>query len=252
MKRIFFRISIVSFFLLFLFSHSFCLFFRFNTIIKEINDFKASIETSGGNNKHKIEESTKKSENFYKSEENISSNGLKLYKFFLNFFVSSDTSEVKPKTKSKIIVPKMTKKKEFSESFFEKVIITDLMFIYALAEIFISISLAFIVIPVIIITRNLLKSCKKNKIKEKFVNNEYDIKKIIKKNNITYEDVCSICLDEILKDNCYDHCEKTNTFGHLNCHHNFHSNCIKEWIKMDKNTCPFCRQQISTIMYLEM
>ncbi len=41
---------------------------------------------------------------------------------------------------------------------------------------------------------------------------------------------CTICMDEITR---YD--KKT-----LNCNHNFHINCINEWLR-ESNTCPICR-----------
>jgi len=46
---------------------------------------------------------------------------------------------------------------------------------------------------------------------------------------------CCICLDNITN-------IKTIKFG---CDHQFHSNCILDWIKRDNNrTCPFCREII--------
>jgi hypothetical protein len=45
---------------------------------------------------------------------------------------------------------------------------------------------------------------------------------------------CCICLDNITN-------IKTIKFG---CNHQFHSNCILDWIKRDNNRCPLCREII--------
>lgn len=41
---------------------------------------------------------------------------------------------------------------------------------------------------------------------------------------------CSICLDNVL-----------NAVQCRQCRHNFHENCLTEWLK-DSNVCPHCRQ----------
>jgi hypothetical protein len=38
----------------------------------------------------------------------------------------------------------------------------------------------------------------------------------------------------------------------LNCGHQFCRSCIKNWIQHDKNTCPICRETISTHLILEL
>jgi len=49
-------------------------------------------------------------------------------------------------------------------------------------------------------------------------------------------EVCSICLADM---NSADDVELEK------CGHSFHSSCIGEWIRRDKNTCPCCRSPIS-------
>jgi hypothetical protein len=44
--------------------------------------------------------------------------------------------------------------------------------------------------------------------------------------------LCSICLDKIENEKVY-----------LSCHHSFHSKCLTESLKYNKN-CPYCRQEI--------
>ena len=48
------------------------------------------------------------------------------------------------------------------------------------------------------------------------------------------ENKCSICLEEYTRE--YDIIE-------LNCEHQYHKKCIKEWFKINKN-CPQCRKNI--------
>lgn len=45
---------------------------------------------------------------------------------------------------------------------------------------------------------------------------------------------CTICFENILfEDNCI-----------TNCNHNFCKNCLNEWFKKNKDTCPLCRTKI--------
>ena len=55
--------------------------------------------------------------------------------------------------------------------------------------------------------------------------NEYNI-------NFEHNDVCSICLDNI---------EKNNLIIKLKCNHIFHSSCIKEYLKNYNRNCPICK-----------
>lgn len=45
---------------------------------------------------------------------------------------------------------------------------------------------------------------------------------------------CSICYDEV---------KEGEEIIHLPCKHNFHGECIKEWLKKEK-VCPLCKQEI--------
>ena len=47
---------------------------------------------------------------------------------------------------------------------------------------------------------------------------------------------CCFCLDKI----CYDDAKP------LRCGHEFHENCINEWLRIGKTTCPECRADCST------
>jgi hypothetical protein len=49
---------------------------------------------------------------------------------------------------------------------------------------------------------------------------------------------CSICLDTF---SCLS---KIKT---LECNHSFHSDCIKEWLRI-RPTCPLCRKNVDTIL----
>ena len=56
----------------------------------------------------------------------------------------------------------------------------------------------------------------------------------INNTNIKNNEMCIICLDKIdFKERHFLHC------GHF-----FHCCCINKWIKMDKNKCPTCKQDI--------
>ena len=54
-------------------------------------------------------------------------------------------------------------------------------------------------------------------------------------NNVINDDKCSICLETLM----------FNSKMTI-CNHKFHKDCIYEWIKNDKNTCPLCRTNLST------
>ncbi|CAK90316.1 unnamed protein product (macronuclear) [Paramecium tetraurelia] len=49
------------------------------------------------------------------------------------------------------------------------------------------------------------------------------------------QDDCTICLQKL-----NDELEVRQTC----CHHNFHSLCIKEWLKNNKKECPVCRSNL--------
>lgn len=48
------------------------------------------------------------------------------------------------------------------------------------------------------------------------------------------ENKCSICLEEYIEN---------NNIIKLNCEHQYHKECIKEWLKINNN-CPQCRKNI--------
>ena len=48
------------------------------------------------------------------------------------------------------------------------------------------------------------------------------------------DDVCVICLLQL--------CEENNTVVELNCVHQFHSDCIQEWLN-HKRECPLCKKK---------
>lgn len=48
------------------------------------------------------------------------------------------------------------------------------------------------------------------------------------------DDVCVICLLQL--------CEENNTVVELNCVHQFHSDCIQQWLN-HKNECPLCKKK---------
>lgn len=56
---------------------------------------------------------------------------------------------------------------------------------------------------------------------------------------------CSICFD-ILDSRNEMTTKKTDT-----CVHAFHSDCLKEWLKV-KNTCPNCRTEVSNKIYSDL
>ena len=68
----------------------------------------------------------------------------------------------------------------------------------------------------------------------------------IKEKQIKYEDVCSICIDEILiEDGSTTDCCR-NTF-HKSCIHKLCENKVKNLTHLDKVRCPLCRTEIPII-----
>ena len=51
------------------------------------------------------------------------------------------------------------------------------------------------------------------------------------------DNVCSICLDTLLEG---------MRVGKLTCHHEFHADCLKTWLKL-KNRCPLCSAQAAGV-----
>ncbi|GFR07004.1 hypothetical protein TNCT_555891 [Trichonephila clavata] len=46
--------------------------------------------------------------------------------------------------------------------------------------------------------------------------------------------ICPICLSV----------NDSETYTLIGCLHTFHSNCLRQWIEMNKSTCPYCRHEI--------
>ena len=63
--------------------------------------------------------------------------------------------------------------------------------------------------------------------------NEPEIVEYILDNDLP--DVCPVCICDMKKVNC---------ISCLPCEHNFHSQCINEWLQNYNNNCPLCRHQI--------
>ena len=83
--------------------------------------------------------------------------------------------------------------------------------------------------------------CKNNndeEITENIINENNDSEKVIDDIGITYkyngeEKTCSICLEEI---------KKNNLIKQLKCFHIYHINCINEWLNI-KKICPECNYE---------
>ena len=60
--------------------------------------------------------------------------------------------------------------------------------------------------------------------------------KVVPSNNI--DENCSICLSDITTEEQIN--KNQEIIKQLNCGHNFHTECINEWTKLN-NTCPICR-----------
>ncbi|EAS04016.2 zinc finger, C3HC4 type (RING finger) protein (macronuclear) [Tetrahymena thermophila SB210] len=54
-------------------------------------------------------------------------------------------------------------------------------------------------------------------------------------NEFKYDNTCSICQEDI----------QSGKIVSFECNHIFHSQCIRQWLKTKKNTCPNCRVSIS-------
>ncbi|EYU41092.1 hypothetical protein MIMGU_mgv1a018672mg, partial [Erythranthe guttata] len=48
-------------------------------------------------------------------------------------------------------------------------------------------------------------------------------------------EVCAVCLDDL--------CQENNNIGALECNHEYHSDCIKKWLRV-KNFCPMCKSVV--------
>ena len=59
--------------------------------------------------------------------------------------------------------------------------------------------------------------------------------KKIKESDPLIENVCSICLENFKKGECYKK---------LVCNHVFHKKCIDPWLKKDHSDCPYCRTKV--------
>lgn len=71
---------------------------------------------------------------------------------------------------------------------------------------------------------------RKEKLYKKYIKRTTEVKETSKKSN----EICVICQDDFKEDN---ECSK------LYCGHNFHPECIKEWIS-HKKTCPLCNTKL--------
>ena len=61
---------------------------------------------------------------------------------------------------------------------------------------------------------------------------------IMTENDINNNIICSICTDNL---------EKNNTvIKTLDCNHQYHTDCIDIWLK-EHNTCPLCRQEVKRV-----
>ena len=64
-----------------------------------------------------------------------------------------------------------------------------------------------------------------------------------KENNFVTNDYkCSICLDSL---------EENNIITLLNCNHQFHESCLKQWT-INNNTCPLCRTVVTSLFYAKI
>ncbi|EYU23266.1 hypothetical protein MIMGU_mgv11b023107mg [Erythranthe guttata] len=72
---------------------------------------------------------------------------------------------------------------------------------------------------------------------------EEDIEKSLKIRNSCRkgeDEICAICLDDMIK-SCEKEKEETTTaIGSLGCGHEYHVCCIKRWLRT-KNSCPLCK-----------
>jgi hypothetical protein len=119
----------------------------------------------------------------------------------------------------------------------------DFMLIYSISAILISIFIAFICLPIIFFFRKRVKFLNNYKIKEEKIVKVEELNELLCK--FEMDQICSICLDRVMK-----YKKEGDLLGHLNCRHYFHKICILEWIKRNKQTCPFCRKIINSVKYL--
>ena len=73
--------------------------------------------------------------------------------------------------------------------------------------------------------------CTKQKIKDYY--NYYQKKETLKEKLIIYDDICSICLENLKNKKCVI----------LSCEHIYHKICIQKWLKKN-DSCPNCRINI--------
>ena len=66
-----------------------------------------------------------------------------------------------------------------------------------------------------------------------------DINKYYSNTSLTPMKQCCICIDDF---------KSVDDIVVLDCKHNFHTNCIKEWLTNQSNTCPFCKKNICTTL----
>jgi hypothetical protein len=283
MRKTNFKIILLPIIFIFLFSDSFCFFDTIGNLFTDIIEPK----DFANNKKFAEDEKNAKNKNSTNTEINL---GLEFYNIFLkmmvdrnfqikttintiNNFIESNTQEqvikeedLKYNRIKEKINPKenmgnkkssfLIRRKKSEDSIFEKIIISDVMLIYSLAEIFLSLSIAFILIPTIVIFRKWIKSFRRKVIKE--IKMDYSEFKNEFSNNPIEEKDCSICLDKIImtsinKINSDSNKEEESIImSYLDCGHMFHSLCIKEWINRSKETCPFCRKEIDTIKFIKM
>ncbi|CAD8110889.1 unnamed protein product [Paramecium sonneborni] len=66
--------------------------------------------------------------------------------------------------------------------------------------------------------------------------NLFDLLTPIQFTDLTNQDNCAICLDNL---------NNGQEVRQTHCHHNFHSKCIKEWFSKNKKECPVCRTNLA-------
>ncbi len=64
------------------------------------------------------------------------------------------------------------------------------------------------------------------------------LEKVILENNL--DKCCSVCMDEL---------EKDNEVINLPCGHTFHSHCIEEWLSKYNYNCPVCKKEVGKPKY---
>ncbi|EYU41099.1 hypothetical protein MIMGU_mgv1a018383mg, partial [Erythranthe guttata] len=67
-------------------------------------------------------------------------------------------------------------------------------------------------------------------LKIKIINSCPDIDNNIR--DLEEREVCAVCLDAM--------CQENNNTGILECKHDYHSDCIRKWLRL-KNFCPMCK-----------